>query len=472
MLGHKEVWDSCLKIIRDNISESVYKAFFEKVTPLRLEGNMLTLQAPSQFICDYIEEHYIDLLRKTLRKELGADAKLQYSVVVAGEATRPVLSRSASTPRNKPVPLPANSPSSARIKGFNPFIMPGLPSLEIDPQLNPKYTFDNYIVGACNKLARNAGLSIAQNPGTTTFNPLFINGNTGLGKTHLAQAIGLEVKKLHPDKLVLYVNANKFKEQYTSAVQKNEINNFLHFYQMVDVLILDDVHDFAGQTKTQDTFFHIFDQLHRSKKQIILTSDKSAVEIEGLEPRILSRFKWGLPAELTAPDYETRLAIYRHKVRKDGIDIDDDIIEYLAEKVSSNVREFEGVLNRLLAEATFNRKVISMDMVVNVVNKNIKNTQKEFTVDNIYRVVCDYFKIPTDSAQSKTRKREIVQARQIAMYFSKSLTKTSLASIGAQIGGKNHATVVHACKTVNNLMETDRNFLEMVNNIEKKLKVT
>ncbi|MDR3187863.1 MAG: chromosomal replication initiator protein DnaA [Prevotellaceae bacterium] len=470
MLGHKEVWDGCLKIIRDNISEDVYKAFFEKITPLRLEGSMLTLQAPSQFICDYIEEHYIDLLRKTLRKELGADAKLQYSVIVAGEPTPPVPSRTGAIPRNKPVPLPTPATGGVRVK--NPFIMPGLPSLEIDPQLNPKYAFENYIEGPCNMLARNAGLSIAQNPGVTSFNPLFISGNTGLGKTHLAQAIGLEVKKLHPEKVVLYVNANKFKEQYTSAVQKNETNSFLHFYQMVDVLILDDVHDFAGQTKTQDTFFLIFDQLHRSKKQIILTSDKSPVDIEGLEPRILSRFKWGLAAELTAPDYETRLAIYRHKVRKDGIDIDDEIIEFLAGQVSSNVREFEGVLNRLLAEATFNRKLISMDMVVSVVNKNIKNTKKEFTVDCIYKSVCDYFKIATDSAQSKTRKREIVQARQIAMYFSKNLTKTSLASIGAQIGGKNHATVVHACKTVNNLMETDRNFLEMVNNIEKKLKVT
>ncbi|MDR0414244.1 MAG: chromosomal replication initiator protein DnaA [Prevotellaceae bacterium] len=469
MLSHKEVWDSCLSIIKDNIGEDSYKAFFEKVTPLRLEGSMLTLQSPSQFICDYIEEHYIDLLRKTLRKELGPDAKLQYSIVVAGETTRPVLSDTEPTPRNKPVLLPAPG-KSARIKGFNPFVMPGLPSLEIDPQLNPKYAFENYIEGACNKLARNAGLSIAQNPGTTTFNPLFVNGGTGLGKTHLAQAIGLEVKKLHPDKVVLYVNANKFKQQYTSSVQKNELNSFLHFYQMVDVLILDDVHDFAGQTKTQDTFFHIFDQLHRSKKQIILTSDKSPVDIEGLEPRILSRFKWGLVAELTTPDYETRLAIYRHKVQKDGIDIDDDIIEYLADKVSSNVREFEGVLNRLLAEATFNRKPISMEMVVNVVNKNIKNTQREFTVGNIYKTVCDYFRIPVDSVQSKTRKREIVQARQIAMYFSKSMTKTSLASIGAQIGGKNHATVVHACKTINNLMETDRNFFEMVNNIEKKLR--
>jgi chromosomal replication initiator protein len=467
MFGHQEVWSRCLQIIKDNVSEESYKALFEKITPLKLDGSTLTIQVPSHFIYEYLEENYIDLLRKTIRKELGENAKLEYSVMVAGTASRP-MPQMEKAPRNKPVPL--STTTDKPVNRFNPFVMPGLRNLEIDPQLNPKYSFENYIEGECNKLARNAGMSIAENPGEGAFNPLFINGGTGLGKTHLAQAIGLETKKQHPEKIVLYVNANKFKEQYTSAVQKNEINNFLHFYQMVDVLILDDVHDFAGQSKTQDTFFHIFDQLHRSKKQIILTSDKAPVDIEGLEPRILSRFKWGLPVEITAPDYTTRLAIYKHKVYKDGIELSNEIIEYLADKVSNNVREFEGVLNRLLAEATFNKKAISMEMVVSVVNKNIKNTQKELSVDSIYRNVCEYFSIPADNAQSKTRKREIVQARQIAMYFSKHLTKASLASIGAQVGGKNHATVLHACKTVNNLMETDRGFADIVNNIEKKLK--
>lgn len=467
MVGHQEVWNRCLQIIKDNVSEESYKALFEKITPLKLDDSTLTIQVPSHFIYEYLEENYLDLLRKTIRKELGENAKLEYSVMVAGTASRP-MPQMEKAPRNKPVPLSATTEKP--VNRFNPFVMPGLRNLEIDPQLNPKYSFENYIEGECNKLARNAGLAIAQNPGEGAFNPLFINGGTGLGKTHLAQAIGLETKKLHAEKIVLYVNANKFKEQYTSAVQKNEINNFLHFYQMVDVLILDDVHDFAGQSKTQDTFFHIFDQLHRSKKQIILTSDKAPVDIEGLEPRILSRFKWGLPVEITSPDYATRLAIYKHKVYKDGIELADEIIEYLADKVSNNVREFEGVLNRLLAEATFNKKAISMEMVVSVVNKNIRNTQKELSVDSIYRSVCEYFSIPADNAQSKTRKREIVQARQIAMYFSKHLTKASLASIGSQIGGKNHATVLHACKTVNNLMETDRGFADIVNNIEKKLK--
>jgi chromosomal replication initiator protein len=469
MLGHQEVWNNCLKIIKDNVNEESYKALFEKITPLQLEGNTLTLQVPSHFIYEYLEEHYINLLRKTIRKELGAEARLEYSVVVAGEGSRAVWSQDRAVPGNKPILPPASG--SSGVSKFNPFIMPGLPCMEIDPQLNPRYAFENYIEGACNKLARNAGLSIAQNPGTSSFNPLFINGNTGLGKTHLAQAIGLEVKKLHPEKVVLYVNANKFQEQYTSSVQKNELNNFLYFYQMVDVLILDDVHDFAGPTKakTQNTFFHIFDQLYRSKKQIVLTSDKAPVDLEGFESRILSRFKWGLSAELTMPDYETRLAIYKHKVYKDGLDVSDEIIQYLAEKVK-NVREFEGVLNRLLAEATFNKKAMSMEMVTTVVSKNIRSTQKEYTVDYVSKFVYTYFNITPDDAQSKTRRREIVQARQVAMYFSKQLTKASLTSIGLQIGKKNHATVLHACKTVNNLIETDRNFSDMMISIEQKLK--
>ncbi|MDR1225594.1 MAG: chromosomal replication initiator protein DnaA [Prevotellaceae bacterium] len=467
MRTHQEVWSSCLNVIKDNVAEESYKALFEKILPLKLEDDKLVLQVPSHFIYEYLEEHYIDLLRKTIRKELGSNAKLEYSVMVAGTGLRPMPQQDTVAPRNKPISFPTAADKQVK---FNPFVMPGLRNLEIDPQLNPQYSFDNYIEGSCNKLARMAGLAIANEPGATSYNPLFIHGNTGLGKTHLVQAIGLETKKLYQEKVVLYLSANKFQEQYVSAVQKNEVNNFLHFYQMIDVLILDDVHDFAGKSKTQDTFFHVFDQLYRSKKQLILTSDKSPVDIEGLEPRILSRFKWGLTAEITAPDYETRLKIFKHKVYKDGIELSDDVIEYLADKISNNVREFEGVLTRLLAESTLIKAPISMDMVVNVVNKNIKNTQKEITVDFIYKTVCSYFGMAADNAQSKTRKREIVQARQIAMYFSKSMTKTSLTSIGSQIGGKNHATVLHACKTVSNLMETDRQFNDIISNIEKKLK--
>ncbi|MGL4909213.1 MAG: chromosomal replication initiator protein DnaA [Bacteroidales bacterium] len=470
MRTHQEVWSSCQSIIKDNVTKESYRALFEKIHSLSLVDNKLTVQVPSHFIYEYIEENYLDLLRKTIRRELGEDAQLEYSITVAGQSSRPIPQQFTGTPRNKPIPL--TNAGDKPIGAFNPFVMPGLRNLEIDPQLDPKYSFENYIEGDCNKLARGAGLDIAKNPGATAFNPLFVYGGTGLGKTHLVQAIGLEVKKFHPEKVVLYVNANKFKEQYTTAVLKNDINNFLYFYQMVDVLILDDVHDFATQTKTQDTFFHIFNQLHCSKKQIILTCDKSPVEIEGFEPRILSRFKWGLSAEITQPDYNTRLAIFRYKVYKDGIDLEDEIIEYLADKVKNNIREFEGVLNRLLAEATFNKRAITMEMVASVVNKNIRNNQKELSITGVYKAVCEHLNIPFEQAQTATRKREIVQVRQIAMYFCKNLTKSSLSSIGEHIGGKNHATVLHACKQVTNQMETDKGYFEMVSALERKLKVS
>ena len=368
--------------------------------------------------------------------------------------------------KNKPVSLPLTEENSIK----NPFIIPGIKKLNIDPRLNPENSFDNFIEGECNRLARSAGYAVANNPGGTAFNPLLIYGDSGLGKTHLAQAIGIEIKNKFAEKVVLYVNANRFQTQFVESIRNNNKNDFLHFYQMIDVLIIDDVHEFAGKEKTQDIFFHIFNHLHQSGKQLILTSDKPPVELQGLEQRLLSRFKWGLSADLQIPDYETRIAILRKKTYKDGIELPEDVIEYIATHISDNIRELEGALISLLAQSTLNKKEITLDLAKEMVDKLIKNTKREVSIDYIQKVVCTYFEIPTDSIQSKTRKREIVQARQVAMYFSKNLTKASLATIGAQIGGKDHATVLHACKTVNNLLETDKLFKGQIEEIEKKLK--
>jgi chromosomal replication initiator protein len=356
------------------------------------------------------------------------------------------------------------SEEKASIK--NPFIIPGIQKLQIDPQLKPDNTFENFVEGDCNRLARSAGYAVAQNPGGTAFNPLMIYGNSGLGKTHLAQAIGIEVKESLPDKVVLYVNANKFQTQFTEATRNNNRNDFLHFYQMIDVL-----HEFAGKEKTQETFFHIFNHLHQMGKQLVLTSDKPPIELKGMEQRLLSRFKWGLTADLQTPDFETRMEILRRKVYKDGISLSDEVLEYIASHVSNNVRELEGALVSLLAQSMLNKREITLELAAKLINKLVKNSKRELSIEYISKVVCDYFNMPVDALQTKTRKREIVQARQIAMYFSKSLTKYSLASIGAQIGSKDHATVLHACKTVNNLKDTDKNFRQFVEDIEKKLKM-
>ena len=343
--------------------------------------------------------------------------------------------------------------------------------MEIDPQLNPRYSFENYIEGSCNRLARAAGVAIAQNPGRAEFSPLFIYGGTGLGKTHLAHAIGLETKKLHPQKTVLYLSAHKFKLQFTTAALKKEINDFLHFYQMIDVLILDDVHAFTNQEKTQNAFFQIFEHLYRLHKQLIFTSDTQPSDLKEFEPRILSRFKWGLTAEVMPPDLETRLAIFKHKIYKNGIVLTDEIVQLLAESVTGSVREFEGVLNTIMAETTFNKKPLTPELVESIVNKTIKAVKKEFTIEQIYKTVCSYYNLKPEAVQLNTRKRECVQVRQVAMYFCKEFTNNSLALIGSHIGGKNHATVLHACKIVSTQKQVDRVFRETINNIEKRIKM-
>ncbi len=472
---HETVWNRCLKIIKDNVPSISYRTWFEPIVPLKLEKNILTIQVPSPFFYEYLEEQYIDILRKVLRKELGFDAKLEYSVVMENNGfssnkpyTVKLPARNQKDLKNRPLSVPIDSEGTT-IK--NPFIIPGLKKLNIDPMLNPENSFTNFVEGDCNRLARSAGYAVAENPGGTAFNPLLIYGESGLGKTHLAQAIGIQVKEKYQDKTVLYVNANKFQTQFVDSIRNNNKNDFIHFYQMIDVLVIDDVHEFAGKEKTQDAFFHIFNHLHQSGKQLILTSDKPPVELQGLEQRLLSRFKWGLSADLQVPDFETRMAILKKKTYKDGIDLPEEVVEYIATHITDNIRELEGALISLLAQSTLNRKEITLELAKDMIDKLIKNTKREISIDYIQKIVCNYFNIPVEQIQSKTRKREIVQARQVAMFFSKNLTKASLATIGSQIGGKDHATVLHACKTVNNLIETDKHFRIQIDEIEKKLKV-
>ncbi len=471
---HEVIWKNCLQIIKDNVPSVSFKTWFEPIIPVKLKDNILTIQVPSPFFYEYLEEQYIDLLKKTLRKELGKGAKLEYNVVMETNMlnnSKPYTvrfpARNRSEIRNRPLSVPMDK---AEISIRNPFIIPGLKKLRVDPQLNPEYSFANFVEGECNRLARSAGYAVSQRPGKTAFNPLFVYGDSGLGKTHLAQAIGIKVKEDTPELTVLYVTANRFQTQFIESIRNNTRNDFLHFYQMIDVLIVDDVHEFAGKEKTQDIFFHIFNHLHQSGKQLILTSDTAPIELQGLEQRLLSRFKWGLSTDLQAPDFETRMAILKKKIYNDGIEMSDEILEYIATYITTNIRELEGALISLLAQSTLNKKEITLDLARKMVDKLIKNTHKELSIDYIQKVVCDYFNIPIDLVLSKTRKREIVQARQVAMFFSKSLTKSSLTTIGSRIGGKDHATVLHACKTVNNLIDTDKHFRLQIEEIEKKLK--
>jgi chromosomal replication initiator protein len=467
----EKVWDNCLKLIRDNVSPQNFKTWFEPIKPIKLDKNVLTIEVPSQFVYEWLEEHYIQLLRKSIKKELGVEGRLEYSILMENNmnSTKPyaikIPAKGSGSLKNPQVSVPVSLNATIR----NPFIIPGLKKIDVDSQLNPSYTFDNFIEGDCNRLARSAGYAVANKPGGTSFNPLLLYGSTGLGKTHLAHSIGIEIKNNFPNKTVLYVPADRFMNQFVDSVKNNSQNDFVHFYQMMDVLIIDDIHFFAGKEKTQDVFFHIFNHLHQNNKQIILTSDKAPVDLQGIEQRLLSRFKWGLSADLQSPDLETRIAILKKKMYMDGIELPTDIVEYIAYSITSNIRELEGALISIIAQSSLNKKPITLDLAKQMIDKFVKNTVHEISIDYIQKVVCDYFELQLETLKSKTRKREVVQARQLAMYFSKNMTKSSLSAIGAHCGGKDHATVLHACRTVNNLMETDKKFKGYINDLQKRI---
>jgi chromosomal replication initiator protein len=468
------VWNNCLLIIKDNIPAQSFKTWFEPINALRLEGNVLTIQVPSLFFYEWLEEHYVGLLRKTVKKQLGEEGRLEYNIVVEkSSANIPYTTNMPSNGngaegKNQSMPMPISLNKDIK----NPFVIPGLKKLQVDPQLNQNYTFENFIEGDCNRLARSAGYAVAGKPGGTSFNPLMIYGGVGLGKTHLAQAIGNEIKRSLSDKLVLYVSCEKFTQQFVDALKNNNINDFVNFYQAMDVLIMDDVHNFAGKEKTQDIFFHLFNHLHQSGKQLIITSDKAPKDLSGLEERLLSRFKWGLSADLQIPDLETRMAILNKKMYSDGIELPSEVIEYVAHNIDNNVRELEGAMVSLLAQSTLNKKEIDLNLAKSMLKNFIKNSNKEISMEYIQKLVCEYFEVPIEMVKSKTRKREIVQARQISMYLAKLHTKTSLKSIGAFFGGRDHSTVIYACQTVDDLIDTDKKFKGYVADIQKKLKMS
>ena len=470
----QSVWSNCLAFIKDNIQPQAYKTWFEPIDAVKLSGNALSIQVPSKFFYEWLEEHYVKILKVSLTKELGEDAKLVYVIKMENTYgnkqpfTEKIPSSNRSALKSQDVDVPFNN-KSPELR--NPFIIPGIRNVKIESQLNPSYSFENFLEGDSNRLARNAGIAVANKPGGTSFNPLLIFGGVGLGKTHLAHAIGVDIKDKYPEKTVLYISAEKFTQQYIDSVKKNNRNDFIHFYQIIDVLIIDDVQFLSGKTGTQDVFFHIFNHLHQNGKQVILTSDKAPVDMQDIEQRLLSRFKWGLSAELQNPDFETRVSILKNKLYRDGVEMPDDIIEYVAKNIKTNVRELEGAIISLIAQSSFNKKEITIELAKTIVEKFVKNTKREVSIDYIQKIVSDYFQMDVDTLQSKTRKRHIVQARQLAMFFAKRLTKASLASIGSQIGKRDHATVLHACKTVDNLSSTDKQFRKYVEDITKKLSV-
>ena len=456
---YNEMWQDCLDKLRSSITEEEIVKWFKPIRPIDFDGSNLRLRVPNESFVASIEKRYLSILRPIITELYGADTQLHYAI------PRSVRQPQVETPEAS-VPKFAGPIDTAKIK--NPFALPGLPRrIMFDPQLNPNYTFDNHIEGECNRLARSAGMAVAVSPGTTAFNPLYIYGDSGLGKTHIVQAIGHEVRQRHPELQVLYVSMNKFQAQFQTAYKNGEITDFIHFYQMVDVLIIDDIQELTGKTGTQNVFFNIFNHLQLAGKQLILTSDKPPVELKDIEQRLLTRFKWGLSAFLSVPDYETKVKIIRAKAQRLGATIPEDVVAYLAENISANVREIEGALSSLIANASFLGRKVTISLAKDILKVYVKLTQREITIDSIVKIVCDYYNIELDTFNSAKRTRDVAQARQVAMYLSKQHTKAPLTVIGSSIGGRNHATVLHSCKAVADMMDTDKQFKMQIEEIEK-----
>ncbi len=470
----ESVWNSILKLIQDNVPAQSFKTWFVPIRPIKLDNKVLTIQVPSQFFYEWLEEHYVSLLKKTLKQELGVGARLEYNIIVEN---------GTSTSNPYIVNIPGSTSSRGELQQTatqginlnpgirNPFIIPGIKKVNIDSNLNPNCTFDNFIEGDCNRLARSAGLAVANKPGGTSFNPLMVFSETGLGKTHLVHAIGNMIKQSNKNKIVLYVPVEKFINQFVDAIRNNSNQDFINYYQQIDVLIVDDVQFLENKQKTQEIFFTIFNHLHQLGKQIILTSDRAPKDLKGMDERLLSRFKWGLSADLQTPDFETRMAILEHMMYNDGITLNKEVVEYVSHNINSNVRELQGALVSLLAQASLNRKEVNLELAKQILKNFVKNNTREISIEYIQKLVCDYFTIPVEQVKSKTRKREIVQARQISMYYAKDLTKSSLKTIGMHFGGRDHSTVIHACQTVNDLMETDKKFKADIDEIAKRIKM-
>ena len=447
------LWSECQQILRDNLSQSAYQTWFASVDAIQWENNLLVLQVRSQFIVDYIEDNYLDLLSRVLRKVFGPNIRLEYRVMMAGS--------SVDIPSDN-LKLQASSPVTPMMQGFAPV------RNDWESHLNTQYTFSNFVKGEPNKLARAAAVEIAKNPGKTIFNPLFLFGGSGVGKTHLANAIGNEVCALNPSARVLYVAANTFKLQFQDAVNHNRVPDFLMFYQSLDVLIVDDIQYFADLKGTQDSFFQIFNHLQQSHKQLILTSDRSPNELRGVQDRLLSRFKWGLAAEITRPDYMLRKDILAYRLHKDGIKLNDDIVEYIATNVTENVRDLEGVLASLLAYSTLTDSPIDIALAQTAVGRLVQLQPKTFNPNDILMTVCQHMNISERVITARSRNREAVRARNMVMYLVKKYTDCSMVEIGKMVH-RDHATVAHSLNTMEDLMSYDAVLRQEVASIERTL---
>lgn len=446
------VWKNCLTRIKENVTLMTYNTWFLPIRPISIENETLKVQLPSQFFWEWIDEHFSPIITKTIRDVLGPNGKLSYVIADEQEKKEEFIKRESLSSSSSVKPL-ENKNS------------------EHETNLNSRYNFDNFIKGEGNQLARAAAGAISDNPGGTSFNPFFVYGGVGLGKTHLIQAIGNTILEKHPDKKVIYLSSDSFTVEFVEAIQSNKVNDFSSFYRGMDVLIIDDIQFLLGKEKTQDLFFHIFNTLHQSRKQIILSSDKPPKDLKGLDERLISRFQWGLSADIQPPELEMRIAILKNKAEEYGMIVSTEILEYIANSITSNIRELEGCLIKLLANASLNSKEINLELARKTVKEIATDRKITITIDDITKVVCSSLNVAENKIRDKTRKKEIVLARQLAMFFSKELTKSSLKTIGLHFGGRDHSTVIHACNSIEKLSVKDNSISDLIINIRNKIEL-
>lgn len=459
---HVEIWNNCLEMFKKNITPQAFKTWFLPIKPVKIHNNVLTIQVPNKFFFEWLEEHYVEILKAAITKEIGHTARLEYNILIDNQGIN-LSKKSSGHPEIDKQGMP---------HGLNPFVIPGLKKMKVESQLNSMYTFDNFIEGECNKFPRSAGMAIVKKPGGTAFNPLIIFGDVGLGKTHLAQAIGNAIMVENNAKQVLYVTTEKFTNQVIQAIKSNALSDFMNFYQMIDILIVDDVHFLSNRPKTQEIFFNIFNQLHQSGKQIILTSDRAPKDLQDVDNRLISRFKWGLIADIKAPDFETRKHILTQKAQKESLSLSQEIMDYICHHIKNNVRELEGVVISIVAQSTLNKRLIDMKLVKDIIKQFVSQVDKEISVENIKQLVAKFFELPIEKLHGKTRLREVVIARQLSMYLAKTYTNSSLKVIGDSFGGRDHSTVLYSLKAVQDMMDTDLLFKDTVTALEKKLEMT
>lgn len=464
--SHKALWDNCLHLISQNVTKQIFKTWFEPIVfeSYDEEEKTVLVQVPSPYIYEYLEQYYVRLMAWALQNSFKANVRLKYRLVTDKENKK-----NQEWESDAPSDIEAPRPTTRGNK--SPTVLDAATPQNLNPQLDPKKTFDNYIEGNSNKLPRTVGLSIAEHPGKSTFNPFFIYGPSGCGKTHLINAIGVQCKRMYPQKRVLYVSARLFQVQFTDSVRQNTTNDFINFYQTIDVLIVDDIQEWVNSPKTLDTFFHIFDHLFRLGKQIILASDRPPVDLVGVKDRLLTRFSCGLIAELEKPNVQLCVDILNSKCRRDGLKIPMEVIQFVAQTANGSVRDLEGVLNSLMAYSIVYNSNIDMHLAERVIKRAVKVDNHPLTIDDILEKVCQHFGVSQQHVISKSRKRDYVQVRQVSMYLAQKYTKMPASRIGQLIGGRDHSTVIHSCSAIEQRLKLDKAFVEELNSIEHSFKL-